>query len=40
MGTKLQAHNAKLLALIERTEERLLSVARQVVQHTGGVSDA
>lgn len=39
-ATRLQAHNAKLLTLVERTEERLLSVARQVVQHMGVVSDA
>ncbi|HNQ22561.1 MAG TPA: hypothetical protein PKK06_05645 [Phycisphaerae bacterium] len=39
-AARLQAHNAKLLKLIERSEERLLAVARQVVQHTGGVSAA
>jgi hypothetical protein len=39
-AARLQAHNAKLLTLIERTEQRLLTVARQVVQHMGEVSDA
>ena len=39
-AAKLQTHNAELLKLIERTEERLLTVARQVVQQTGGVSAA
>ena len=38
-ATRLQAHNAKLLTLIERTEQRLLTVARQVMEQTGGVSD-
>lgn len=38
-ATGLQTHNAELLKLIERTEQRLLTVARQVIKHTGGVSD-
>lgn len=39
-AARLQAHNAKLLTLIERSEQRLLATARQVVEHTGEVSDA
>lgn len=39
-AARLQAHNADLLKLIGRTEQRLLAVAKQVVQQTGGVSDA
>jgi hypothetical protein len=39
-AAKLQDHNAKLLCIIERTEARLLNVARELAAQTGGVSSA
>lgn len=36
----LQQHNARLIRAIERTEEQLLSFARQATQATGGVRPA
>jgi hypothetical protein len=37
-AAKLQDHNAKLLQIIERTEARLLKVARELAAQTDGVS--
>lgn len=39
-AARLQAHNARLLRLIERTEQRLLSVARQIAGSGTEVSPA
>jgi hypothetical protein len=39
-AAKLQDHNAKLLQVIERTEARLLKVARELAAQTDGVSGA
>jgi hypothetical protein len=38
-ASKLQAHNARLLRIIERTEARLLKAARALAAQTDGVSD-
>lgn len=39
-AARLQDHNAKLLRLIEGSEQRLLGAARQIAQQQGGVSGA
>jgi hypothetical protein len=39
-AAKLQEHNARLIKLIERSEQHLLTIARQLIQQTAGVSAA
>lgn len=39
-AARLQEHNAKLIRLIERTEQRLLGTARDILARHGEVSDA
>jgi hypothetical protein len=38
-AVKLQGHNARLITLIERTEARLLALARRAARQSGEVSD-